>query len=921
MMQSPKIDIEQFWQALRASHLVPEAEVEELVRASASISHNDTETLAAWLVGQKAITPLHGEVLKSGQGGPFDFGRYRILSQCPGEQVWEARDRKTLYPVFLHFFLGESSEDLARWDRLEQRVEPFEAIDHPNLVRVYECVTTPKYRFVASERFDGKSLSKRMPPKRRLEEDQAMALLLPVAAAVAEIEDSGISHGSLSLEHVLPKSKVGSTKVLPPMMPADFRSKTETRDAASLGRLLFRLLSGRDAVEQASAEKMDLRSFTEALSLRKVRDPICELVYESVCQQDLSASDFFERLTLIAGRSYKAQQTPPSTAEDEFVAGLLPWKGDADSRIDNESIPDVDEEVSDSLDEELIQYRKKKLPVAMSLGLSLLGFAILLLAAGYFASSKKLDPPAVAIADESAETEAAGELSNDTGDGSEATGSNVSDEVAPPKVPQPVSYVQTFIEDDQQTLWESPTTGAPIDISFVPVAPRIIVAVNWSSIYASQDGQRTIRALGPAMDAKLRALESRAGFSLAKIKSMVVSLHSSASLEYETCAVVTLLNPSPTSDCLDNWKQPSPIAGAEDVFEGSGTAWWIADKSDAGEVRSFVVGPAELVRRAAGGEVAYATGTLRKLVASSDADRDINLIFPMISLFNTEGQKLLADQQSWANELRFALPEPVRGLLLSLHFDKGDYLEIRVDHSSELNASETVMEMRSRSQNKLAEISTELDQRQAIAFWEPLRTRFSGMLRELKGQLRWGSEFDRVTGNAWLPPGALHNLIAATELAMTFEPRAQAVAAAKPKIPQTLEELLAARRDLSIANPPDLNVLLKNIQEEVSDQYLEMPFEFNIRIAGADLQKEGITQNQRPGPLKIKDKSLSDILTQVMVSANPSRDITGPSDPNCKLVWVLDKDPASGKNYVLVTTRAAASEKGFTLPTAFVAQP
>jgi hypothetical protein len=59
-----------------------------------------------------------------------------------------------------------------------------------------------------------------------------------------------------------------------------------------------------------------------------------------------------------------------------------------------------------------------------------------------------------------------------------------------------------------------------------------------------------------------------------------------------------------------------------------------------------------------------------------------------------------------------------------------------------------------------------------------------------------------------------------------------------------------------------------------------------------------------------------------MVSANPNREITGASDPNCKLVWVVTEDDETPeKKYVLVTTRTAVTEKGLTLPDAFVAQP
>ena len=57
-----------------------------------------------------------------------------------------------------------------------------------------------------------------------------------------------------------------------------------------------------------------------------------------------------------------------------------------------------------------------------------------------------------------------------------------------------------------------------------------------------------------------------------------------------------------------------------------------------------------------------------------------------------------------------------------------------------------------------------------------------------------------------------------------------------------------------------------------------------------------------------------------MVSANPNRDISGASDPNCKLVWVIvDTEGENGnrEKSVLITTRAAAAQKGYVLPDAF----
>ena len=88
---------------------------------------------------------------------------------------------------------------------------------------------------------------------------------------------------------------------------------------------------------------------------------------------------------------------------------------------------------------------------------------------------------------------------------------------------------------------------------------------------------------------------------------------------------------------------------------------------------------------------------------------------------------------------------------------------------------------------------------------------------------------------------------------------------------------------------------------------------------GADLSKEGITQNQRPNDFSMKQRSLADILAEIMVQANPDKNITGADDPNCKMVWVVANDPAdSNRRIILITTRKAANEKSYRLPDAFI---
>ncbi|QEG21279.1 protein kinase [Mariniblastus fucicola] len=922
MMQPPKIGIDQFWDVLIQSRLIAPAELQQIREKAATITNSeDAESIANWLVREKILTPLQTKVLLAGHSGPFEFGRYRLVGGDPQRNVWMARDRKTTHPVWLHFFAGDTRKDLARWDQVEDRAEALAKIEHPNLVRVYESVVTRSHRFLATAVGGKDSLDVKMPLKRRLTESQAIEIVRDVASGVAELEANGLSHGSLSLEAVYANVKDGSTRLMPPVVATP--NSQARSDVNALGRMLFRLLTGRDAPEPEKLLKVGMHKFTEKLAERKLSQEIGELAYESMVDDDsMSADAFLKRLDAVAGDSKKTQpQTAASSTESAFVAGLTPWK--QSTPVDDE-IPDLAPEDTDRISPKTpIAKPKWQLPVAATVGLTLLGFAALLGIGAVLANLKKFDTPRFATNDDVEDTERLDpEMVAEASDESPAEPKRKT--LAELLATQ--SYVQELIADDQETLWESPTTGFPIDVSSLPPSPRMIAAINWRSIYDSPTGVLSLRAFGPRVESLIANFESRIGFPMSEVDSTVISMHSNLSFEYDSFVVVTLQTPTPLDSCLQNWEQPSLIPGIENAFEqSSGESRWIAKTDpDTGNVVSFVVGPSELVQQVAQGEVAALSGTLRRLVGSSDRSRDANFILPVISLFNTEGQKLFADYRKWMNELRLTLPEPVVGLAFSFHLDDGDYVEVRVDHTSDLKSKVAAVLMRDRIASKLEQVQLSVQQRQALPFWEPVRARYAAMLRDLSKQLRWDAEFGEVIGNAWLSPGALHNLAAGTELAMAFEPAERSVAsvAETSATPQNLEELLATRRDLTIANPPDLNVLLRNIREEISDQYLDLPFEFNIQINGTDLQKDGITQNQRPGPLQIKDKSVSEILTQVMVSANPNKEISGPADANCKLVWVITEDPESpGKKFVLVTTRAAAAQKDYVLPEVFRVQP
>jgi hypothetical protein len=91
-----------------------------------------------------------------------------------------------------------------------------------------------------------------------------------------------------------------------------------------------------------------------------------------------------------------------------------------------------------------------------------------------------------------------------------------------------------------------------------------------------------------------------------------------------------------------------------------------------------------------------------------------------------------------------------------------------------------------------------------------------------------------------------------------------------------------------------------------------------INIMGTDLQQEGITRNQQIEDFREDSKKVADLLTRIVVKANPVKTVRRASEAEQKLVWVVAPDPDDpNQRALLITTRSAAERKGYELPRQF----
>jgi len=148
------------------------------------------------------------------------LGKYEILSKL-GEggmgQVWRARDEQLHRIVALKILPSELSRDPSRRARFEQEARVLAALNHPNIVAVYEVGYHPDdatgQAFLVSELVDGESLRALMDqgpvPTRR-----AIEIATQIADAMAAAHSAGIVHRDLKPENIMLTANAGAVKVL-----------------------------------------------------------------------------------------------------------------------------------------------------------------------------------------------------------------------------------------------------------------------------------------------------------------------------------------------------------------------------------------------------------------------------------------------------------------------------------------------------------------------------------------------------------------------------------------------------------------------------------------------------------------------------------------------------------------------------------
>ena len=142
------------------------------------------------------------------------FGHYQIntlLGSGGMGEVYLADDTKLGRKVAIKFLNEKYSKDEDLLNRFIQEAKAASALNHPNLITVYEIGEHEGSHYMATEYIDGQTLRERM--KERLTFDDALSIAVQTAEALSAAHQAGIVHRDIKPENIMIRSD-GYVKVL-----------------------------------------------------------------------------------------------------------------------------------------------------------------------------------------------------------------------------------------------------------------------------------------------------------------------------------------------------------------------------------------------------------------------------------------------------------------------------------------------------------------------------------------------------------------------------------------------------------------------------------------------------------------------------------------------------------------------------------
>src|ERR1041385_3152094 len=146
----------------------------------------------------------------------FQISHYRIISKLGAGgmgEVYLAQDTKLDRKVAIKFLNEEFSKDPDKLRRFIQEAKAASALNHPNILTVYEIGEVDQQNYIATELIDGHTLRRRLTEKEPLRLTEILEIAVQVAEALSAAHTAGIIHRDIKPENIMVRTD-GYAKVL-----------------------------------------------------------------------------------------------------------------------------------------------------------------------------------------------------------------------------------------------------------------------------------------------------------------------------------------------------------------------------------------------------------------------------------------------------------------------------------------------------------------------------------------------------------------------------------------------------------------------------------------------------------------------------------------------------------------------------------
>ena len=235
------------------------SEVESLLSSYGAAPSGFLESPA--IDGIPALPPMSRSLGKGTRLGP-----YEVLAQLGSGgmgEVYRASDSRLGREVAIKVLPAELSSDASRMKRFEKEARSASALNHPNIVTIYDTGTSEGVAWIAMERVDGVTLRELV--TRPIAIKKLLQIASQIADGLAKAHEAGIVHRDLKPENVM-VTKDGLVKILDFGLAklattgsgSDEGSRLPTESGTTPGVIMGTV--GYMSPEQSGGAKVDFRS-------------------------------------------------------------------------------------------------------------------------------------------------------------------------------------------------------------------------------------------------------------------------------------------------------------------------------------------------------------------------------------------------------------------------------------------------------------------------------------------------------------------------------------------------------------------------------------------------------------------------------------------------------------------------------------